>query len=254
MRQSLSGLVLAAMLTACASVEQTGASEQVYDPLEGWNRNVFAFNESVDKAVLGPAADAYRFVTTPTIRAGVNNFLSNLGQPVVFANTVLQGKPGAAFDTLNRFALNSTVGLAGVFDPATSVGIPRHREDFGQTLGTWGVPGGAFLVIPFGSGSNVRDVIGLGVDGAMNPLNYAQFENDDEVRIGLTVVGALAARERLDGAIEILRDQPEPYTALRRNYDQSRRAAIRDGREEQDPYANLPEFDDSFFGDEEFED
>ena len=250
MRQIFTGCVLSLALTACASIEQSGANEQVYDPLEGWNRNVFAFNEGFDKAVLGPAADAYRFVTTPTIRAGVNNFLSNLGQPVVFANTVLQGKPVAAFDTLNRFALNSTVGVAGVFDPASAVGIPRHREDFGQTLGVWGTPPGAFLVIPFASGSNVRDVIGLGVDAAINPLNYAQFENDDEVRIGLGVVGALSARERLDEAVEILRDQPEPYTALRRNYDQSRRAAIRDGREEQDPYANLPEFDDYLFDEE----
>ncbi|MEL6829073.1 MAG: VacJ family lipoprotein [Pseudomonadota bacterium] len=253
MRQRIGGFVLAFALVGCVSMEQSGANQQVYDPLEGWNRGMFAFNESVDKAVLGPAADGYRYVTTPTIRSGVNNFLSNLGQPVVFANTVLQGKPGAAFDTLNRFALNTTVGIAGVFDPASAVGIPRHREDFGQTLGTWGVPGGAFLVLPFGGGSNVRDVVGIGVDNVMNPLNYAEFENDDETRIGLAVIGALSARERLEPTIQILRDQPEPYTALRRNYDQSRRAAIRDGQEEQDPYANLPEFDDYLF-DEEVED
>ena len=142
-------------LSACATSQTEPSSSAVYDPFEGWNRGVYAFNDGVDRAVLEPVAKGYRTVTNEPVRQGVSNFLSNLGQPVVFANTVLQGKPLAALDTVTRFALNTTVGIGGVFDPATALDVPRHREDFGQTLGVWGVPSGPYLVLPVMGSSNL---------------------------------------------------------------------------------------------------
>ena len=136
-------------VTACASTGEDLSATAVYDPIEGWNRQVYAFNDGVDRAVFEPVAKGYRTVTNEPIRGGVSNFLTNLNQPVVFANTILQGKPGAAIDTFSRFALNSTFGLAGILDLATMADVPKHREDFGQTLGVWGVSNGPYLVLPF---------------------------------------------------------------------------------------------------------
>lgn len=238
-------------LSACATTGEDASSTAVYDPFEDWNRGVYAFNDGVDRAVLEPVAKGYRAVTVEPVRDGVSNFLSNLGQPVVFANTLLQGKPIASFDTATRFVLNSTIGIGGIFDVASPLNVPKHREDFGQTLGVWGVPNGPYLVLPFMGGSNLRDVTGMGVDAAINPLNYAEFEGDTEFRATTGVIGVIAIRENLIEAVEILRDQPEPYVALRRNYTQQRAAAIRDGREQEDPFKDLPEFDDYDFGDDE---
>lgn len=238
-------------LSACATTGEDASSTAVYDPFEDWNRGVYAFNDGVDRAVLEPVAKGYRAVTVEPVRDGVSNFLSNLGQPVVFANTLLQGKPIASFDTATRFVLNSTIGIGGIFDVASPLNVPKHREDFGQTLGVWGVPNGPYLVLPFMGGSNLRDVTGMGVDAAINPLNYAEFEGDTEFRVATGVIGVIAIRENLIEAVEVLRDQPEPYIALRRNYTQQRAAAIRDGREQEDPFKDLPEFDDYDFGDEE---
>ena len=238
-------------VTACATTSEDVSSTAVYDPLEGWNRQVYALNDGVDRAVLEPVAKGYRAVTNEPVRGGVNNFLTNLNQPVVFANTVLQGKPTAAIDTVARFTVNTTVGLGGIFDVATSLEVPEHKEDFGQTLGVWGVPNGPYLVLPLLGASNLRDFAGFGVDIALDPLNYAQFEGDNEFRIARQVTNVVATRERVIEAVEILRDQPEPYVALRRNYTQQRAAAIRDGKEQEDPFKDLPEFDDYDFGDEE---
>lgn len=243
----LGGLVL---LSACATSGERSVTAGVYDPFEGVNRTIYDFNIRADEAVLEPVAKGYREVTTPAIRGGVNNFLSNLNQPIVFANNVLQLKPEAALETATRFTLNSTVGLAGIFDPAGHFDIPRHREDFGQTLGVWGVQPGPYLMVPFLGPSNLRDLTGGGVDAALNPINYADFDGQSAFTTGRTVVGAVAGRESAIEAAEILRDQPEPYVAWRRNYTQQREAAIRDGREQEDPFKDLPEFDDYDFGDE----
>lgn len=246
---ALTGSVLA--LSACATTSEDPSSTAVYDPFEGWNRGVYAFNDGVDRAVLEPVAKGYRAVTNEPVRGGVSNFLTNLNQPVVFANTLLQGKPLQSFDTATRFLVNSTVGVAGIFDVATALDVPEHREDFGQTLGTWGVPNGPYLVLPLLGASNLRDTVGFGVDNAFEPLNYAQFEGDTAFRVSRQVVGVVSLRESLIEAVEVLRDQPEPYVALRRNYTQQRAAAIRDGREEEDPFKDLPDFDAYDFGDEE---
>ncbi len=250
-----SSIALGAALSvvACASTGAPGDGA-VYDPFERWNRSVYGFNNAVDGAVLEPVAKGYRAVTNEPVRGGVSNFLSNLRQPVIFVNAVLQGKPETALDTVGRFLVNTTVGIGGIFDPATAVGVPSHREDFGQTLAVWGVPEGAYLMLPFMGPSNLRDAFGTGMDFAFNPLTYTQFNGDTEFRLGLNTVAAIAGRESLIEQVEVLREQPEPYIALRRNYTQQRQAAIRDGRIEEDPFANLPEFDDYDFGDEDFGD
>src|SRR5690606_16906724 len=107
-------------------------------------------------------------------------FFDNLGEPVTFANEVLQGKVGNAAGTVGRFVINTTVGIAGIFNPAGAMGIARTEEDFGQTLGAWGVNPGPYLVLPFLGSTNPRDLVGFGADRAMDPINYAEFENDDE--------------------------------------------------------------------------
>ena len=248
----LAGSMLA--LSACATTSDEQTTSTVYDPLEGWNRGVYSFNEGVDKAVLEPTAKGYRAATNEPVRDGVSNFLTNLNQPVVFANTVLQGKPIAAVDTAARFVLNTTAGIGGVFDLASMIDIPEHREDFGQTLGVWGVPNGPYLMLPFFGPSNLRDGAGRGVDVAFNPLTYAEFDGETAFNVTRQGVGVISVRESLIEQVEVLRDQPEPYIALRRNYTQQRAAAIRDGREQEDPFKDLPDFDDYDFGDEdEFE-
>ena len=246
---ALAGSLVA--LTACATSGENQTATTVYDPYEDWNRGVYAFNEGVDKAVLEPVAKGYREVTNEPVRQGVSNFLTNLNQPVVFANTVLQGKPIASIDTAARFVLNTTAGVGGVFDLASTIDIPEHREDFGQTLGVWGVPHGPYLMLPLFGPSNLRDAVGFGADVALNPINYAQFDGDTEFRLATQAAGVISARETLIEAVEVLRDQPEPYIALRRNYTQQREAAIRDGREQEDPFKDLPEFDDYDFGEDE---
>jgi len=251
MRTTIVALGAALSVTACTSTGATSSDSTVYDPLEGWNRSVYGFNNAVDGAVLEPAAKGYRAVTNEPIRGGVSNFLNNLNQPVVFVNSVLQAKPEAALDTVGRFLVNTTVGIGGIFDPATAAGVPRHREDFGQTLGVWGIPNGAYLMLPFMGPSNVRDALGTGVDRVFDPLTWTQFEGDTEFAVTRGVVGGISVRESLIEQVEVLREQPEPYVALRRNYTQQREAAIRDGQTEDDPFANLPEFDDYDFGDDE---
>lgn len=240
-------LALIATLTACTTTPSSNP-EGVYDPLEPLNRQVLAFNMAADEAVIGPAANAYETVTPGFFRTGVSNVLSNLNSPVIFANDILQGEPKRATDTAYRFLVNSTFGVLGLFDvAATETGIEGHSEDFGQTLGVWGVPEGPYLVLPLMGPSNLRDVTGRGVDNAFDPLNWAEFEGDDtELTIAATrgVLGALQARVALDEQLETLNSQPEPYVALRRAYTSQRQAEIRNGREEEDPYTDLPEFDD----------
>ena len=144
-------------------------------------------------------------------------------------------------------AINSTFGIAGLWDVAGYNGIEGHREDFGQTLGVWGVEPGPYIILPVMGPSNLRDFMGRGVDNAFDPLNWTEFEDrdlDNEIMVTRTVVGAIATRERLIETIETLRDQPEPYIAMRRNYTSQRQAAIRNGKIEDDPYKDLPDFDD----------
>jgi len=210
---------LAVTLAGCA----TGPANPDADPFEPFNRKMYAFNDGLDRAVLEPAAKGYRAVTNEPVRQGVSNFVSNLREPVTFANEVLQGRPVAAVGTLGRFVINTTLGIGGVFNPAEAVGIERNREDFGQTLGVWGVASGPYLVLPFINSTSPRDLGGTAVDALLNPINYADYDGSTAVNVGTRVLGVLSAREQAIETIKDVRDtQLDPYTTLRRFYIQNR--------------------------------
>ena len=246
----LSAAILAISLGACATTPQDPADPgAVADPYEGFNRQMFAFNNGVDKYALGPAANVYEAVTPEFARDRVRDFLRNLRAPVIFVNDVLQAEPSRAADTFSRFAINTTVGLAGLWDPAGHMGIERHGEDFGQTMAVWGVDSGPFLVMPLLGPTTPRDMVGLGVDYALDPLTWTEFESDpdldDDIALGRGILTGLNTRVALDDQIKQLNAQPEPYVALRRIYSSQRQAAIRNGRTEDETelYEDLPDFD-----------
>jgi len=150
----------------------------VYDPLESWNRRVYHFNYRFDQWVFLPVVDGYRYITPSFVRTGVSNFFNNLGDVPNLMNSLLQFKGKRSMETTARLLLNTTVGIAGLWDPATAMGLPRQSEDFGQTLGFYGVPAGAYFVLPIFGPSNLRDTSGLLVDytaeSAINFLNVAE--------------------------------------------------------------------------------
>lgn len=151
-------------LNRTESYEQVRARFVVYDPIEGTNRSVYKFNAKFDKYVFIPIVDAYDFVIPDYVDRRFANFFSNLGEFQNATNSALQAKPDKTATAVGRFAINSTVGLLGLYDPASSMGLSQHKEDFGQTLGYWGVEPGAYLVLPILGPSNVRDTVGMAVD------------------------------------------------------------------------------------------
>ncbi|MEO9970157.1 MAG: VacJ family lipoprotein [Hyphomonadaceae bacterium] len=245
MRLSAFTLIAVFVAAGCATTPAQNPSE-IYDPFENFNRQVYGFNESVDKAVIGPVANGYSRTVPKQARSGVRNFIANANSPVTFVNDVLQGKPQRAAETFSRFIINSTVGLGGLFDVAGDSGLEQHTEDFGQTLGVWGVPMGPYFVAPLLGPSNMRDTTGRVVDIAFDPLTWIGF-NTNNLNTYLsgaeTIAVAIDTRAELDSALEVIRSQPEPYTALRRGYASQRRSAIRDGAESDDEFDGLPDFD-----------
>ncbi len=247
MTQRILAAVLAIGLGACASTPDV-ESGTFNDPYENFNRQMFAFNNGVDTYALAPAATVYETITPRYGRDRVGDFLRNLKSPVIFVNDVLQGEGDRAGNTFARFLINSTVGIAGLWDVAEYNGIEGHNEDFGQTLAVWGVDSGPFLVLPLMGPTTPRDLFGGGIDRALDPLVWTEFDNnpdlDDHIAIGRGVLGVLNARVALDDQIEQLNAQPEPYIALRRIYSSQRQAEIRNGRlDEEDAYDDLPDFD-----------
>ena len=247
MTQRLAAAVVAMGLSACASTQgaETGA---INDPYEDFNRQMFAFNNGVDKYALGPAADVYGTITPEFARDRIGDFLHNLKSPVIFVNDVLQGEGDRASDTFGRFLINSKIGVAGLWDVAGYNGIEKHNEDFGQTLAVWGVDSGPYIVLPLMGPTTPRDLFGTGIDSALDPLTWTEFANnpdlDDHIALGRGVLGGLNARVALDDEIEQLNAQPEPYIALRRIYSSQRQAEIRNGRiNEEEAYDDLPDFD-----------
>lgn len=254
MKPATTGAALIAMaLAACATTPAAGVSSEA-DPYEGFNRQMFAFNNGLDRYALKPASDAYKAVTPAYARDRVTDFLRNLRAPVTFANDILQGEADRAGTTFVRFTINTTVGILGLWDPASELGLSRHTEDFGQTLAVWGVESGPYLVLPVIGPTTPRDAFGLGVNRAMDPLTWVQFDNDADshlaITAGITVISAFNTRVRLEDQINSLNAQPEPYIALKRIYSSSRHAEILNGRiDEATAYDDLPDFDD--FGDED---
>jgi phospholipid-binding lipoprotein MlaA len=238
MRGVLSVLGIAALLAAPGVAN---AQEAQSDPWEGFNRDMFAVHESVDQAVLEPVARGYRAITPRPVRRGVLNFLRNLRAPVIFVNDVLQGEVGRAGTTVARFGVNTTIGIAGVFDPAASMGLERHDEDFGQTLAVWGVESGPYIFVPLLGPTTVRDGAGRIVDVALDPLTWAEFDDVDNVRAGRTILAGVATRELvLETVDDIRRDALDPYVTIRTSYGLLRESAIQNGPAD---VQDLPEFE-----------
>jgi phospholipid-binding lipoprotein MlaA len=221
-------LALTIALSGCASnraaVEATG---ETYDPLEPINRPIFRFNRFVDKWLLRPVAKGYDTVAPKAVKHAVTNFFWNLATPAYIINHLLQGKPLAALRQTGRFAINSTLGLAGIIDAAKDANLPREEEDFGQTLGVWGwESGGPFMVVPILGPTNPRDLIGW----------YAETKTDlmflieeRRTRRMLLVLRIIDIRRRLLPADDAMMEAPDQYIFVREAYLSKRRYDIYDG-------------------------
>ena len=199
-------LILPLLLAACATAP--GADPR--DPFEAQNRQVLAFNEGVDTAVLRPAAEAYREAVPSPVRTGIRNVLNNLNQPVILANNLLQARFLDAGQTLMRFYINTTAGLLGIFDVATPAGATERPADFGQTLASYGLPDGPFLMLPILGPTNLRDAVGQGVDTLANPVGLA-----GGYILGTTVNGVVGVGRGTLGGLDLRAENIETLDALR---------------------------------------
>lgn len=229
------GLALLAALTIAGCAHSPPSDPR--DPLEPVNRGIYEFNDTVDRYAIRPAAQAYVDITPNPVERGIGNFLGNLVYPVTIANDFLQLKlhHGAA-DTA-RFVINSTVGILGIFDVADGLGLPERDEDFGQTLGYWGLGQGVYLMLPFLGPSTGRDIVGDGVDYFLDPTSYI---DDTATEYTLRALYLLNLRASLLGFDRTVRNAFDPYVFVRTAYLENRRAEVHDGnppRERMDPDA-----------------
>jgi phospholipid-binding lipoprotein MlaA len=220
--------VLAAIiLSGCVTVPADSGNDP-RDPIESFNRQVFEFNDVVDRAILKPVAQAYEFVLPEPVRDCLSNAFSNLREPSNAINNLLQGKPVDAMSDTCRFVVNTTIGLLGCFDPARQMGLEKHTEDFGQTLGRWGAGTGPYLVIPILGPSNVRDAIGIfGVEPYLD-LNF--YIDDVPVRnwiLGTRIINQRAELLQTDDLISGA--ALDRYRFIRDGYLQRRRSLVYDG-------------------------
>ncbi|WP_349814451.1 MlaA family lipoprotein [Metapseudomonas boanensis] len=198
----------------------------VYDPLESWNRSVYHFNYRFDEWVFLPVVNGYRYVTPGFVRSGVSNFFSNLGDVPNLLNSMLQLKGKRSMAVSGRLLLNTTVGVAGLWDPATRIGLPKQNEDFGQTLGYYGVGDGPYLMLPILGPSNLRDTGGLAVDfladSQINFLNVPEVSSDHPEVTALRMVDKRHTTNFRYGQL----NSPFEYEKIRYVYTQSRKLQI----------------------------
>jgi len=222
-------LVLGSLTGGCATTTPGGYADQ-NDPYESFNRKIFALNESMDKAIALPAAKAYVRVVPQPARDGIHNALVNIGSPVTLANDVLQGKAQHALQTIGRVVVNSTIGLGGLIDVASPMGIPAHDADFGETLALYGVGDGPYLVLPLTGPSNPRDAIGNLVDIAFDPLTYIGMREKGWWMASRRVTALVDTRSRNIETLDAVRKSSvDLYATLRSLYRQHREAEIRGG-------------------------
>ncbi len=214
-------MVTAGLLAGCAT------SGNPKDPIEGFNRAMFAFNEGLDTAIVKPVATGYEAVLPSPIRTGVTNFFSNIEDIFIGVNNLLQGKVPAAFSDLGRVVINSTIGLLGVIDFATDAGLEKHDEDFGQTFGRWGVGNGAYVVVPVFGPRTARDTVGLMLDVAADPVANHEPARTRDLAMVLRLVNDRANLLAADKVIE--EAALDKYTYVRDAYLQRRRKLIHDG-------------------------
>jgi phospholipid-binding lipoprotein MlaA len=210
------------VLAGCATTGERNAA----DPWESANRKVYAFNDGLDRATLKPVAKVYEKHTPKWIRTSVSNFFNNLGAPVTIVNQLLQGKVVQAGQDTLRFAMNTTLGLGGFFDPAADANLPRHDEDLGQTLGKWGVPPGPYLMLPLLGPSNLRDVPSHVVNRFLEPFHWYDYGSERWISLGLSLVDM---RARLLPLEPTLARTYDPYSFIREAYRQRRLFQVYDG-------------------------
>ena len=234
----ISALAMSVMLGACSTPSAESLAQN--DPWEKTNRDIFDFDVRVDHAVARPIAKGYRTVVPEPVRDGIHNALTNLNSPVVLANDVLQGEGDKAANTAGRIVINSTIGIGGLIDVASRIGIPGHDNDFGITLGKNGIAEGSYLVLPFAGPMPPRDLLGNVVDQAFDPLTYVQFHGRDTwlvVKFGVAIVDSRTSQ--LDAVESIERSSIDFYATTRNLYRQSRNAKINEGRAGADDLPNL---------------
>ena len=217
-------ILLLMAATGCATNPPNGP---VYDPWENTNRKIFAFNSKLDNYVLEPVAKGYRAVLPDPIEKGIGNFFSNLDDVNVFVNDVLQGKPEKAGNAATRFALNTVFGVFGLFDVSTRVGLPKHYESFGQTLGVWGVGEGPYVVLPFFGPNNIRSSVGLVVESQTTSVP-PYLTDDRSILLGAQVLNLVDTRAQLLSAGRVLDSALDPYLLLRDTWIARHRTATLD--------------------------
>lgn len=226
------------MLLGCStlSVNDDVSKHQIKDPYEKFNRKIYAFNTSADKYILRPLAKGYDVVVPKPVDTAIGNFFSNLTEPRNMVNNLLQGKLHNTAASFGRFAVNSTMGLLGLFDVASKLNVEQKDEDFGQTLAAWGVKSGPFIMLPLLGPSTVRGSIGLGVDSvALDPLRQI---DESSTEIALRALRIIDLRQGFLGLDEVLEQQVDPYSFIKNGYQQRRINSLYDGN------APEQEFDD----------
>ena len=222
-------LAITASLGGCATT-----ADNPKDPLEGFNRAVFKFNDGLDKVALKPVAKGYKAVVPSFIQTGIGNFFANLGDVWTGANQLLQGKGSEGANDFTRVVINSTVGVLGLVDVASKTGLPKHSEDFGQTLGKWGVQSGPYLMLPLFGPSTFRDTVALPVDWEGNLWSYKDPTNVRNIGTGVHLIDARA--QLLDSSNLLEEASLDRYQFLRDGYLQQRQNKVYDG----DPPAEKP--------------
>ncbi len=213
--------------TGPGDFETSQIEDEIYDPIEPINRAIFSFNNIADKVILEPVAKGYKKLPSP-IQSSLSNFLSNLRTPLVVVNQLLQGQGENALQSSGRFLVNSTVGVLGLIDVADKIGLQEKEEDFGQTLATWGVGDGFYLVLPLFGPSNLRDTTGMIMTMMTDPINaYVVREGEAWIVPMRTAANAVDQRSKIIDEVNALRDNSvDYYAAVRSSYYQNRNAAI----------------------------
>ena len=233
---SAAALLVAIGLAGCQTIREGRAGPgQRLDPWENWNRKVFNFNEDVDRAVLIPVSTAYADIVPQPVRRGVSNFFSNFADAWSAINNMLQGKISLGFEDATRVGTNTLFGLFGVLDVASEMGLDHHYEDFGQTLGRYGVGAGAYVVLPILGPSSVRDAVALPIDWQATPTAF--FEGT-KTKAAMSVLQIVNTRSSLLGATRVIDDiSLDKYTFVRDAYLQRRRSLVFDGDVPETPAA-----------------
>jgi phospholipid-binding lipoprotein MlaA len=237
----LCSLVISITLAGCASTATTVSDQN--DPFAGWNRGTQIFNDNLDKAILKPMAKGYQWITPDFVSEGVTNFFSNINDIGVTINGLLQFKLTQSGMDAGRFLINTTAGVGGFVDVATMIDLPKHKEDFGQTLGVWGVPSGSYLVLPFFGSSSPRDTVGLVGDALFNPLTYVSIFGGaaaTAATAGARVVDVTDRRANLMTTEKIVDEGAvDRYDFIKNSYEQNRDYLIHDGNPPEDTDPDL---------------